>query len=550
MNWLFTLLILLVCYYVWHHLNRKKEQRQNALKRLGHWGHPKTEDFDLHKIKSYTQNAPLQEAPFQVIKDQENNDLDLDEVFMFLDRTVTPIGQQFLYHRLHTVQRPDTSSSTSILEKEFEKNQSIREEIHTLLQRLNTREMHYFHYLFTHPIPLFNRQYKLAVALGLINTVLLFLMWLHPLFSVLFLLTLPVNLLIHYKNKFRLYEYQNGITQLRSIKLVLNHLQKLPLLHPYLERQSYAILNSLTRLTHGFDTPFHANEISTLLWFPIELLKIIFNIEPILFYHFTKKITGNKQELHNAFTTIGTIELALSNASCKANQTTCTPVFHKEKHILTEDIYHPLVVPCVTNNLELKEESLVLTGSNMSGKTTFIRTIALNALLSQTLGFAFAKSFHLPFCRLHTSIRITDDLLENTSYYLKEVENIKHFLDACNSNAFNLFVLDEILKGTNTTERIAASTAILRYLNQEQNLILVSTHDLELVSLLAPARYSSYYFSESFDERNQLHFDYTIKKGVPTTTNAIRLLQLYDYPPELVKEALYIKQQVGIQKKE
>ncbi|MGG5577272.1 MutS-related protein [Myroides sp. C15-4] len=551
MNWLLALLIVLVCFYLWsYHRDKQVRAKRNA-QLLQNWGRPKTGDFDLVKIKRYRE-AMLQIASSnQQIGDQENLDLDLDEVFMYLDRTITPIGQQYLYNKLHT---PNANPLTHVqrqLEDGFATTSELRQIAYAFLQPLNANETYYFHYLFTHPLPTQHKQYTLAWALSLLHIVLLLVMWLYPLVSVLFILTLPINLIIHYKNKFRLYEYQNGISQLRKIRYAFVNLAKTPLFHPFIQGKAYfTTLKGLTRLTHGFDNPIHGNEISTLVWFPIELLKITFNIESILFQRFAYKLDQNKQDLHEAFMAIGAIELALSNASCKVNTVTCTPTFHKEKRIDAKGIYHPLVENCVPNDLQLNNESLLLTGSNMSGKTTFIRTIALNLLLGQTLGFAFAQSLQAPFCRLQTSIRITDDLLEQTSYYLKEVATIKSFLDQSVTSNFNVFILDEILKGTNTAERIAASTAILRYLNNPTNLILVSTHDLELVQLLANSSYASYYFSEIFDVENQLHFDYTLKKGIPNTTNAIRLLQLYGYPEVIVEQALQLKQGELIQKKE
>ncbi|MGG5507792.1 MULTISPECIES: MutS-related protein [unclassified Myroides] len=545
MNWLFALLILLVGYYLWtHHRNKQKQIKRNK-QLLEDWGNPKTGDFDLVKIKRYRE--AIQDAPpsYQQLGEQENLDLDLDEVFMYLDRTITPIGQQYLYNRLHTIEENSIKKQHKKLEEGFATDPELRKKTHALLQPLNTQETYYFHYLFTHPIPLQQQQYTLAWALTFLHIVLLLSLWFYPLLSVLFIVTLPINLVIHYKNKFRLYEYQNGISQLRKIRHALEHLALNPLLQPFVQGKVYFTkLKGLTRLTHGFDNPMHGNEITTLLWFPVELVKITFNIESILFHLFARKLGQNKQDLHEAFTALGTIELALSNASCKVHHITCTPIFHKEKRIIAEGLYHPLVENCTPNDLHLNCESLLLTGSNMSGKTTFIRTVALNLLLGQTLGFAFARSLLAPFCRLHTSIRIADDLLKQTSYYLKEVETIKSFLDQSATSHFNVFILDEILKGTNTAERIGASTAILRYLNNATNFVLVSTHDLELIQLLADSSYVSHYFSEIFDEQQQLYFDYTLKKGVPSTTNAIRLLQLYEYPDIIVEQALQLKREL------
>jgi DNA mismatch repair ATPase MutS len=183
---------------------------------------------------------------------------------------------------------------------------------------------------------------------------------------------------------------------------------------------------------------------------------------------------------------------------------------------------------------------MLLTGSNMSGKTTFIRTVAINSILAQTLNCCFAKSYNAPFYKIYSSIRITDDLLENTSYYLQEVLTVKELIDASNDKSPCLFVLDEIFKGTNTIERISGGKAILSYLNKINHTVLVSTHDIELTALLEKDNYDLYHFSEQI-ENNNLFFDHKIKAGKLKTRNAIKILDLYKYPSEIIKEAKEIE---------
>jgi len=179
----------------------------------------------------------------------------------------------------------------------------------------------------------------------------------------------------------------------------------------------------------------------------------------------------------------------------------------------------------------------------MSGKSTFIRTLAINNLLAQTMNFCFASEFTAQKMNILTSIRNTDDIFESKSYYLQEVLRIKKLIDATNNNKSNLFVLDEIFKGTNTIERIAASKSVLSYLNQNTNIILVSTHDIELVDLLNNENFEQYHFTEKVID-NQLIFDYKIKKGALKTRNAIKILELYNYPNIIIKEAKRIENKI------
>jgi DNA mismatch repair ATPase MutS len=138
--------------------------------------------------------------------------------------------------------------------------------------------------------------------------------------------------------------------------------------------------------------------------------------------------------------------------------------------------------------------------------------------------------------KIYSSIRITDDLLENTSYYLEEVLTIKKLIDVSKSKVPHLFVLDEIFKGTNTIERISGGKAILSYLNKGKNIVLVSTHDIELTDILSKENFELFHFSEQV-ENNKLNFDHKLKEGKLKTRNAIKILELYNYPSEIIKDA-------------
>lgn len=172
------------------------------------------------------------------------------------------------------------------------------------------------------------------------------------------------------------------------------------------------------------------------------------------------------------------------------------PAVRRRKIPEGEQVVHPLIDGCVPNTLVLDGTGLLLTGSNMSGKTTFIRTLVLNALTAETLDICFAGSYTAPYMRLLSSIRISDDIAEGTSYYLQEVLTVKRFLEASQDSVPCLFALDELFKGTNTTERIAAGKAVLAHLNRGPHIVLVSTHDIELAELLDSRRLRLHHFRE------------------------------------------------------
>ncbi|GGC57787.1 hypothetical protein GCM10011387_09310 [Pedobacter quisquiliarum] len=215
----------------------------------------------------------------------------------------------------------------------------------------------------------------------------------------------------------------------------------------------------------------------------------------------------------------------------------CIPEFdNSHPHIGLEKAFHPLLDPCQPNSLVSETKGIIITGSNMSGKTTFIRTVAINAILAQTICTVCASKYRSSFLTVHTAIGIQDDLLAGNSYYKAEIDAIQYFVQQTKHGAgFNLFVIDELFKGTNTMERVAAAKGVLEYLIKGRNMVLVSTHDLELPELLHPA-YGQYHFQELVGADGYL-FDYKIKHGTLKTRNAIRLLEVSGFPEEIIKSA-------------
>ena len=365
----------------------------------------------------------------------------------------------------------------------------------------------------------------------------------YPLIGLLLIPISAINMVFHYKNKHSVAYYLNGVNQIsRGLKVSKNLSSNSKIAAHFKDKSFIKKIKSIQ-----FKSEFIAfeknisNEFLFAFWFLFELIKILFNVEYLVFYSFLNSISKERQSIENMFLFIGEIDAAISTASLKSgNLKICTPTFNNTNVLNVQEIYHPLIEDCISNNVHLSEKSVLLTGSNMSGKTTFIRIIAVNSILAQTLHFFFADVYSAPFYKIYSSIRITDDLLKNTSYYLQEVLTVKELIDASNDKNPCLFVLDEIFKGTNTVERISGGKAILSYLNKKQHTVFVSTHDIELTELLQKEEYELFHFSEHI-ENNELFFDHKIKMGKLKTRNAIKILELYKYPPEIIVDAKKIE---------
>lgn len=195
-----------------------------------------------------------------------------------------------------------------------------------------------------------------------------------------------------------------------------------------------------------------------------------------------------------------------------------------------EDIKHPLIPKssCIGNDFHLlKDKQIVLlTGSNMSGKTTFMRTLGINIVLANLGLNAFAEKFILGPFLLFTSMRNTDNLGENVSSFYAELARIRDLLVRAETGIPVFFLLDEILKGTNTTDRIMGSEALIRQLTSSQSKGIISTHDIELSELSSkiPSLANASFHSEI--RENEILFDYKIKSGPCPSFNAHKLMEL------------------------
>lgn len=206
----------------------------------------------------------------------------------------------------------------------------------------------------------------------------------------------------------------------------------------------------------------------------------------------------------------------------------------KDDNISFENLTHPLISHAVPNSLKINEH-ILLTGSNASGKSTFMKAIALNILLSQTIHTATASKFIYKPGLVYTSMVNQDDITSGDSYFMSEVKSIKRLFDIKSTDEIYVFI-DEIFKGTNTTERIAASESVLTYLNQLNNYrVIAATHDIELSNLLDHI-YTNYHFNESISD-DEISFDFKIKPGKADTRNAIELLRIMNFPDKIYVRA-------------
>lgn len=269
-----------------------------------------------------------------------------------------------------------------------------------------------------------------------------------------------------------------------------------------------------------------------------ELISTVTLHEAMLFLSIKDLVNENKENLCKLYFILGDIdnEIALSNLYYNLDLVCKADVADKTEDISIEgeELHNPIIY------LKDKEESvgntfkftkdILLTGSNASGKSTFLRTIGINHLMAKTLGFVVAKKFKTTDTDIFTSIDIKDSIEEKTSYFMAEAKTIKKMID----NPGNIYLLDEVFKGTNTIDRISAASSTLDYLSK-QGFVVAATHDIELTNILEKD-FCNYHFEEVVT-KDEIKFDYKLKEGRAATRNAIRILEMYDYPEIITKKA-------------
>lgn len=507
---------------------------------LNSFGKIKDDTFNFDLIEKYFRNKK-HENSFQVLSDKTCQDLDFDELFMFIDRTQSKVGQQYLYNKLRNIpSNQDQLDRSESLIRILREDTEFRLKTQKQIDKLSDSNNYYVSSLFQEKhierpewffmIPILSFTSLLSLVLFPINGSLFFVL----------LAVLIINLGIHYWNKRNLYYNLKSIPQiikLNDVAIKLHENELFQEINPDLSLCTKVINKLRFRMSFFRLGSGSGSDMEELSWLGMELLKIIFLLEPLLLFGILKQLDTKRKELEALFDFVGEIDSLLSIASLRSGTDKyCLPLINQGKtNINAEELYHPLIVDAVSNCIHLDHKSVLLTGSNMSGKTTFIRTIGINALTGMTLNTCFGKSFSLPRMRIFSAIRISDDLMNDKSYYFEEVLTIKEMIEESQFENMNLFLLDEIFKGTNTIERISAGKAVLSSLSKLNNIVFVSTHDIELADLLQE-EYELYHFSEIVGNKT-VDFDYKLKTGKLKNRNAIKILQINGYPSSIIQEA-------------
>lgn len=518
---------------------RRKLFLQQKLKNA--WGQIPDREYTYEDFHHISQFFHKREKEGFFIDDITWNDLDMDRIFMLLNQTFSAVGGDCLYDILRKpVFEEKELKYRNRLMLFFAKNQEIREQVQTILAsvRKSGSNSIYENIHVTTEVNIKGKNVQIGFCSAFFLSLLVFILAPNP-GVFLFLLVCVVNIGAYMTQKQEVDAYLSRFRNVLQLLEAYKKLEKLKI--PELEAAMARGIPAQKRLA-GFQkrSSLVIDRSSTgggLEGMLMDYIRMLTHIDLIKFQDMMKSMKENRKELEELIYTLGYIDSMISIASFRETLPyyTC-PEFREEKraYMDVENLYHPLIENPVANSISAKGGILV-TGSNASGKSTFLKNIAINSIFAQTIYTCTASSYCAPYFQVMTSMALRDDLGSGESYYIVEIRSLKRILDAAKSGENLLCIIDEVLRGTNTIERIGASSQILAHICKNNVLSFAATHDIEL-SYMLQEYYENYHFEEEVREKDVV-FNYLLKKGRVTTRNAIRLLEMIGYDKTLIEEA-------------
>lgn len=493
-------------------------------------------NYKMESVSTYFRNKNEEEC----IDDITWSDLSMDNIFKKINNTQSTVGSEVLYYILRTPLKnnDDLIKRDNIIEY-FSKNNEERLDLQLLFSRLG------YNYDSNTTLSLFmdedrsKNKLNLYRFLSVLPIISILLSGLNKSFLFITLLSVCLNIFISFNNN----KSRVDVSGFSYIIKVVNVAFKI-------KSKNLSIINEnmkdITDDLHQVrnikkkSVSTNPNAMLSDLNFISEYAKMIFLSELITYEKVKENIIKNKEYLKNIYEFVGTIDALIGVSSFRESLNYYSKpqlfISSKKNENLIDfiDLYHPLVENPVSNSLSTNG-GVLITGSNASGKSTFIKSVAINQILGQTIFTTCAKSYKASFFNIYTSMALKDDVLRNESYYIVEIKSLKRIIDKSNDKIPTLCFVDEILRGTNTIERIASSSEVLNYFNNSNCICFAATHDIELTYLLED-EFNNYHFEEEITDKD-IVFDYVLKSSRANSRNAIKLLGLMGYDDKIIDSA-------------
>ncbi len=531
-----------VLLFIQYRVNQKRRQALRIERIRESWGQVPEEEYedgDLKRIARYYEMFRGEEFS---LDDITWNDLGLDEVFMLLNHTGSSVGEEALYRLLRT----PVSDEAVLRERDrlaglFAERDELRffleENFDSIGKRGREALCDYIAGLGRQPIRS-NAAHYLGMAAIAVSAVLIAFLPSAGIMTLVAVLTFQI--ISYYQQKGRVEAYFSCVSQVVRLTVYGRKIASLKEdeLSAYLEplrdclKKLEPIRRKSKRIVMG--NAMGGSPLDVLA----DYIKMLLHIDLIAYNQIVVMAKEREKAIWDMVRVLGELECGLAIASFRI----CLglwirPVFDDAKeglHLDAEELYHPLLDRPVPNSVCAGRCQLI-TGSNASGKSTFLKTVALSAVLAQTVYTVPGKGYRAPFYQIYTSMALRDNLTGGESYYMAEIRSLKRILDRGDDRLPVLCFVDEVLRGTNTVERIAASAQILKSMTQQNILCFAATHDGELTWLLEDC-YDNSHFEEEVTDGDVL-FSYRLLPGRAQSRNALKLLGLMGYDRQVLADA-------------
>lgn len=512
----------------------KQKWRKKLEARFGRMPQETIEDSEIDILRGYFDHRRKAEPTVFHIDETTWQDLSLDEVYRRVNHTLTSPGDQLLYYWLRTPAQEETIyTRRREMIRYMETHPEVRLRIQMILAKTGKHRAAQTIESFA---PSAARSGGLWIAL-LLPVMLLAaglcmvkIAWMVPVFFALLILLPAYHIGMTRRLEENLPIANAIVTTIAAYRKIVRTLPEDGrfLTAPY--EQAGRRAKAVTRIGGASFATYN----------DLMLLINNFLLFDLIVYELLKtRISRLSREVSAIHTCVGELDAAIAAASYrKAAGHWCEPDLSfapdAPLQLRAVGMVHPLLRHPVPNTVDTAR-CLLITGSNASGKSTFLKAVALNALLAQSIATALCDEYCAPAFHIYSSMALSDDILAGESYFVTEIKAVRRICRAAERGERVLCIVDEVLRGTNTVERIAASSVLLEDLAEHDCLCIAATHDAELCELLR-ARYALFHFQEQVTD-SDIAFDYRLRPGAVCSSNAIRLLGLLGFPEAVTARA-------------
>lgn len=524
------------------------------------WGKTPDNEYDKRDMKRFSQffEYYAKQKTEYVIDDITWNDLELEKFYTMINSTHTSMGDEVLYSMLRTPLydkglHNERLELIRFWESHPEDRMKIQQQLlkfgkwrhngaSALLAGLDYLELKY------------GNHYKYLSFLPIVCLPLIFLsVGAGVLF---FILSLGINVFYHERQVKDIEQNLSTISSAATLVSLAGSIKKLNIKGLDAHFKKLDEVHTVLKTVNKYVSPAnYVNKTNLALGQVAELTKAIivmtFLTDLWAYSKALKCIIKYKNELAQLIELIGTLDATICIASYKNTLTTLCDaevIWDKSQEvgmghdteqesdciIKAVSVRHPLIENCTPNPVIVRGPVL-LTGSNASGKSTYLKTVAMNTLLVHTMGICLASEWvSVPLFPV-TSMALRDSIVDGESYFVAEIKSFKRIFSVAERKIKTLCIIDEVLRGTNTIERIAASSQLLYRLSKLNTSIFAATHDVELTMILEN-NFENKHFEETVSN-NEISFDYQLKEGRSSTRNAIKLLGLMGFDESVVQRA-------------